>query len=253
MAANPSTKLPEAPVAKPAEGKAADDKVQRLRPGMPQIPGGVADGGSASSTRPAPKGSSGLDNQRLMQIGLIAAVALVTVVMILWNFRGKPSVAPVPAAAPETSEQPVPPPQSLPTLETPAAPNVAATVDELSKPWSARKFTFVKPFTQENVNAMVIKLPNGGLWAFSLQAPFGRCELEFVTDLAAIASQYKFNATHPMVVNPCDGTVYDPLKIGPLGVDTWARGEIVRGSGLRPPIAIDVKVKGNSIIADGIE
>lgn len=249
MAANPPTKLPEPP----AEGKSADEKMKRLRPDMPQIPGVGAGAGPASSPRPATRGAIGLDNQRLMQIGLIGAVALVTVAMILWNFRSKPSAAPVPAAAADTTDQPPPAPEALPALETPAAPNVAATVDELSKPWSARKFTFFNSLTQENIDAMVIKLPNGALWAFSLQAPFGRCELEFVTDLAAIASQYKFNATHPMVVNPCDGTVFDPLKIGPLGVNTWARGEIVRGSSLRPPIAIDVKVKGNSIIADGIE
>jgi hypothetical protein len=56
-----------------------------------------------------------------------------------------------------------------------------------------------------------------------------------------------------MVVSPCDGTVYDPLKVGPLGGDTWARGEIVRGNSLRPPISIDVKLRGKSIVADGIE
>jgi hypothetical protein len=56
-----------------------------------------------------------------------------------------------------------------------------------------------------------------------------------------------------MVVNPCDRTVYDPMKVGELGGNTFARGEIVRGSALRPPISIDVKVSGNSIVADRIE
>jgi hypothetical protein len=130
---------------------------------------------------------------------------------------------------------------------------LAATVDELSKPWAAKKFTFVKPLLQEKINAMVIRLPSGGLWAFALQGPYGRCELEFVTDLATLASKYRYNASHPMVVNPCDNTVYDPLKVGPLGGNTWARGEIVQGSSLRPPISIDVKVSGRSIVADSIE
>jgi hypothetical protein len=130
---------------------------------------------------------------------------------------------------------------------------VAATVEELSKPWAAKKFTFVKPVTQENIPAMVIRLPSGGLWAFSLQGPFGRCELEFVTDLATLATKYRYNASHPMVVNPCDSTVYDPMKIGALGGNTWVRGEIVQGNGLRPPISIDVKESGKSVIADSIE
>jgi hypothetical protein len=128
-----------------------------------------------------------------------------------------------------------------------------ATTDELSKPWASKKFVFVKPFTNEQVNAIVIRLPDEGLWAFSLQEPYGNCELEFVTDLAKLASQYGYRAAHPMVGNPCNGTVYDPLKVGPLGADTWARGEVVKGSGLRPPISIDVKVTGRSIIADRIE
>ena len=56
-----------------------------------------------------------------------------------------------------------------------------------------------------------------------------------------------------IVVSPCDGTVFDPLKVGPLGANTWARGEIVQGSALRPPLSIDVKVSGQTIIADSIE
>jgi hypothetical protein len=56
-----------------------------------------------------------------------------------------------------------------------------------------------------------------------------------------------------MVVSPCDRTVYDPLKVGSLGGNTWTRGEIVQGSGLRPPISIEVIVSGHSIIADNIE
>jgi hypothetical protein len=98
-----------------------------------------------------------------------------------------------------------------------------------------------------------MRLPSGELWAFSLKGPAGRCELEFVSDLATLESNYRFRAIHPMVVSPCDGTVYDPLKVAPLAGNTWARGEIVQGSGLRPPISIDVKASGRTILADRIE
>jgi hypothetical protein len=100
---------------------------------------------------------------------------------------------------------------------------------------------------------MAVRLPGGELWAFSLQGPFGRCDLEYVSDLEKLASQYRYNASHPMVVSPCDRAVYDPLKVGSLGGNTWARGEIVQGGGLRPPISIEVIVSGRSIIADNIE
>jgi hypothetical protein len=56
-----------------------------------------------------------------------------------------------------------------------------------------------------------------------------------------------------MVASPCTSTIYDPLKIGALGDNIWARGEIVQGGGLRPPISIEVLEKSGSIIADRME
>ncbi len=192
------------------------------------------------------------DTQRLPQIAGIAIAVVVSVAIgVLW-FRSRSRVTTNPSPDTQVVEQPAAP---LPKPITPIheGPSVAATVEELSKPWAARKFDFVKPITQENVHAMVIRLPDGGLWAFSLQGPFNRCELEYVTDLAALASQYQFNAVHPMVVSPCDKTVYDPMKIDDVGGNTWVRGQIVQGNSLRPPLSIEVTVRGPSIIAERIE
>jgi hypothetical protein len=246
---------PDAPAEKPvenkpventtAENKAAENKFDRFRPEMPQIPG---------VGQNARRGPTGLDSQRLLLIGGVVAAVVLIGAILLWRARSKPDARANPISNAESAEPLAP----VPALPNPAAPafdgtTVAATVEELSKPWAAKQFTFVKPFTRENIPAMVIRLPGGGLWAFSRQGPFGSCELEFVTDLGTLATQYKYKAGHPMVVSPCNGTVYDPLKIGALGGDTWARGEIVQGSSLRPPISIDVKVRGRSIVADGIE
>jgi hypothetical protein len=239
-----SAKTLDAPPDKPVEAK-----FDPFRPEMPQIPGVGPD------ARHARRGFSGIDSQLLMQIGGIAAAVVLIGGLIFWWFRGKPSGTGEPASTEtDVAEQSAP----TPLLPSPVAafhegPTVAATVDELSKPWAAKKFTYVSPVTQEHIHAMVIRLPGGGLWAFSLQAPAGRCELEFVTDLAMLASKYRYTAGHPMVVSPCDSTVYDPLKVGALGGNTWVRGEIVQGSSLRPPISIDVKVRGRSIIAENIE
>jgi len=254
MAANPPTKPPEAPAAGPSPEKPAEQKVEqkpeqkmdRFRPEMPQIPG------VTSGARPSRGGFASLSTEQIVQSAAVVAAVVFLTGLIILRARSKPPAAAPAAADAETTEQSAPPPAPEPVIETPEA-NLAATEDQLSKPWAAHKFIFVKPVTQDKIDAMVIRLPNGSLWAFSLQAPLGRCELEFVTDLAVLASKYNYNAGHPMVVNPCDGTVYDPLKIGPLGTNTWARGEIVQGSALRPPISIDVKVRGRSIVADGIE
>lgn len=258
MAANPPTRPPDAPAAGPtpekppeqkAEQKPVAQKTDRFRPEMPQIPG-VSSG--ARPSRDVLASLAGLSTEQIVQIAAVVAAVILLIALIVSRAKSKPPAAAPPAADAETTEQSAPPPAPEPVIETPEA-NLAATEDQLSKPWAAHKFIFVNPITQDKIDAMVMRLPNGGLWAFSLQAPFGRCELEFVADTAVLASKYSFNAGHPMVVNPCDGTVYDPLKVGPLGASTWARGEIVQGSALRPPISIDVKVRGRSIIADGIE
>jgi len=243
MTANLPTKTPDAPPAKSGE-----NKVDRFHPDMPTIPGVSRD------SRQAARGLSGMNRQRLLQIaGVVGAVVLISA-LIFWRVKGKPRGAANSAPDSDIAEQAAPSsPAPNPVVETQNGLTVAATLDEISKPWDAKKFTFVKPFSQENIDAMVIRLPDGGLWAFSLQDPSGRCKLDYITDLGTLASQYSFKASHPMVVNLCNNTVYDPLKLGPLGGDTWARGEIVQGISLRPPISIDVKVSGRSIVADGIE
>ena len=262
MAANPPTKSPAAPPAnpaetkpvenksmenKPAEEKQPGNKFDRFHPGMPSIPGVIK-----ASPKKA-RGSSSMDTQLLLQIGGIALGVVFIGVVIYWWAISRPRTAAKPSADSDAAEQVTPTPPPSPVAAVPDGPTVAASVDELSKPWDGKKFTYANSLTHEYIDAMVIRLPGGTLWGFSLQVPFARCELEYVTDLGKIASQYKYRASHPMVVSPCDNTVYDPLKVGNLGGDTLARGEIVQGGALRPPLSIDVKVSGTSVIADGIE
>lgn len=277
MSDDTATKTPAAPTANPAESKPAEtkpaqsspvvsksaetksvekkpadpkpeNKVDRFHPGMPAIPG-VSRVSSKSS-----RGGEGMDTQLLLQIGgMAAAVVLVGAIFYWWAMSRSRSAA-KPTADSDAAEQAVSAtPEPAPVAPVHEGPSVAASVDELSKPWDAKKFNFFNTITHQNVDAMVIRLPSGALWGFSLQVPFARCELEFETDPGKIAAQYKYRASHPMVVSPCDNTVYDPMKVGNLGGDTLARGEIVQGSALRPPLSIDVKVSGTSIIADSIE
>ena len=230
------------------------NKFDPFHPEMPKIPG-VSAGSLPAGRAPRERAfNSNFDSQRIVQIGGGVAAVLLLGGLIFWwaSSKGRgPAALPADAAV---VDQPVPSPP-VPNLRTPIhdGPTEAATAEELSKPWSAKKFTFVKPITQENIDAIVIRLPSGGLWAFALQGPADRCALEFVTDVGVLATKYGFNAAHPMVVSPCDRTIYDPLKVGALGGNTWVRGEIVQGSALRPPISIDVKQRGRTIIADGIE
>ena len=246
------------PEAAAADGQNSDQKPSSkfdpFHPEMPKIPGVSAVSRSTGQATREREFNSNFDPQRLMLIcGGIAAVLLLGGLSFWWasgRNRG-PAAQPADATA---VDQPAPS-LPVPNLRTPVhdGPTEAATAQELSKPWSAKKFTFVKPITMENIDAIVIRLPSGGLWAFALQGPADRCALEYVTDVDVLATKYGFNAAHPMVVSPCDRTIYDPLKVGALGGNTWVRGEIVQGSALRPPISIDVKQRGRTIIADSIE
>jgi hypothetical protein len=224
------------------------EKNDRFRAEMPHIPG-------VGNSRPGVSTSAANVNAtRLLQIGGLAAFVLLIGAVFLWRVKrasrgGAESPSPDAAAALSV------PPPTAPASEAPEAdgPAVAATAEELANPWSAKKFTFVKPLTHEKLDAMVIRLPGGRLWAFALLEAYGHCNLEFVTNIGQLAKQYGYRASHPMVASPCSSTVYDPLKVSALSGDVFVRGEIVQGGSLRPPISIDVLEKGAAIIADRIE
>ena len=151
-----------------------------------------------------------------------------------------------PLAAPPAAK-PAKPKQILPV-----GPGVIATTDELKQTWSAKRFLFPDSVTGQSDQAMVVRLPRGEYWGFSLQAPFGKCELEYVSNLEVLRRDYQFNADHPMVVNPCDHTIYDLLRYGSSSAGL-VRGDIVQGTGIRPPMAIEIRERGNSVVAVRME
>lgn len=136
-------------------------------------------------------------------------------------------------------------------------PSTIGTLYELAQPWSSKTFIFIDPKTQQGVPAMVIHLPRPpaepSFWAFALSNPLSHCQLQYVTDLSALSLRFAYPAAHPMVVSDCDGILYDPLKMATLPNGSWVRGEMVRGVGIRPPIAIQVEVRGRDVIAKRME
>jgi hypothetical protein len=90
-------------------------------------------------------------------------------------------------------------------------------------------------------------------WAFSLEAPFSQCQFAYIDDVAKLSSEYGFDASHPMVVNPCSHAIHDPLQHTELPGNILVRGAVVQGSDLRPPYGIELKVSGNQIRAVSME
>jgi hypothetical protein len=150
-------------------------------------------------------------------------------------------------------------------LSTSAKPNplgdfdVVGGVQELAEPWSAKTFTFHKPENKESVSSMMVRLPDsapdqpGSYWAFSLQPLFGHCQLEYITDVQKLSNDYRFEAKHPMVADPCSRAVFDPLQMADMPGGTWARGAIVKGAAFRPPLGIEIVIKSDQLIAAKME
>lgn len=225
---------------KPAEQK------QQYRAAMPQIPG-------VEANRAAEK--IPVSAKTLTAAG--AAIALVVLVVVYSVSRKHPSNSAIDATtAPPVAEAPV---IDLPPAPAPAsASGQIATKAELAAPWASKEFIYRRPFDEEKVPALVVHLPGGNAqqplyWAILLQAPYNHCELKYISDLSALAQQYGFQAAHPMVVDTCNGSIFDPLKMGTLGDGSWTRGELVKGGDLRPPLAVEIKVEGDRLIAGRAE
>jgi hypothetical protein len=218
---------------------------QRFKAEMPQIPG-VIPGGSRKPGGPS----------RMPLIVGLAGVVLVFLLGLRLISRPKPVETPVAAAPPQIE---VPAPAIDPTASLPHAtatePEIA-TIGEMNKPWASKNFFFVNHLTGENVPAILVRLSSGspgqadGYWAFEVNAPFGNCKLEYITDLDRLKSDYDFQgARHPMVGNPCSRSVFDPLKMTEIPGNFWVRGMIVQGSDVRPPLGVELKIQSKSILA----
>jgi hypothetical protein len=212
---------------------------QKISPEMPRIPG-------VPLTRPR----EGFQLKPLLTVILAALLCASGFALWLSRRNTRPATStPVETVVPNV-------PAANPRNADPE-PNTIGTLYELAAPWSSKKFLFVEQQTHQGIPAMIIHLPSPpaepSFWAFALTNPFSRCELQYVTDLTALSQQFAYPAAHPMIVSDCDGVLYDPLKMATLPDGSWVRGDIVRGGGIRPPINIQVEIRGRDLFAKRIE
>lgn len=226
----------------------------RFKAEMPTIPG-VA----AGKSRPVSRG--------ITPVQIAAGLLVLLVVILAVGFAIRPrrtqavaaaATAQIEVPAPKTSS-PGPEPAAA-DAQSPETEQVIATTLEMSKAWSSKDFLYRNPLSDWQIPAMLVRLPVGsvtqasGYWAFATNAAYGNCKLEYITDLKRLNDEFGYRrARHPMLVNPCNRAVIDPLKLSSLPGGAWVRGEIVQGTDMRPPLAIEVKVKGQKILANRME
>jgi hypothetical protein len=219
----------------------------RFKAEMPHIPGVTV-----QTVKP-----TGTGVPWLIMAGLVAVLIAVFVGGKILSKSRRTDAPPAPTAQIDIPA-PVPDVAASVPVATDQDP-VVATISEL-KLWGAKQFIFRNRLTGENVPALLVRLPTGasaqasGYWSFAMKPAYGNCQLDYIDDLQKLRTDYGYRqATHPMVGNPCSRSVYDPLKYASLPGDVLARGAIVQGSDLRPPLSIEIKVRGKNILAARME
>jgi hypothetical protein len=240
-------------------------KFDPFKPAQPRIPG-VGDAPAAPAPSPAPAKPAPRVQLPPKWIAIGAAGAVVLGITLAWLLL-RPSAPPVASHS-----------VSAPAVETPTSaagsaaagsaastaeiapiyPDEVAAIAEMATPWASRRFNFLKKVSAGPVPAMLLRLPGGSArsadsyWAFALHSRYGMCDLELVTDLERLRAEFGYRAQHPMVVEPCTGTVFDPLRRATVS-GAWVRGDVVQGASLRPPLMIEVQIKGDRILAVQME
>jgi hypothetical protein len=232
-------------------------KPDPFKPQQPSIPGVSPSAGTLgreAAETPQPSEPSQHTSPQPLAWIVAAVVAAVIIAGVLYKMRSSPEKTEQPVADASVVVPPIDRTVAKPAESLPTAPGPVATTEEMAKPWSAKRFMFRDPVTDQPVPAMVVRLPRGDYWGFSLRAPFGTCELEYVTDLEMLQTKYQFRAEHPMVIDPCNQTIYDLLRYGGgASNDSLVRGEMVQGPGIRPPIAIEIRTQGKQVVAVRME
>ena len=241
--------------------------VDPFKPQDPTIPGVT---GNAARIRPAPQPPAPLGQgyqQRAVAPSqnifanprVVIAIAVAAVLLLgfgfFWHSHSTSAEVTKPAGAITAAVSPpaaAPAAAAEPSKPVPIGPGPVASSAELAKPWSSKRFVFRAPQTADDVPALVVHLPGNVYWGISMREPFGSCEMRYLTDLGQLENEYHYTAAHPMVVDPCNHAVYDLEKYGP-GPNGVVRGAIVSGAGVRPPLAIEMKARGNQIVAVQIE
>jgi serine/threonine protein kinase len=249
---------PGTPLAAPSlRGSSPMSVRDPYKPSQPVIPG-VPAAAPEKKEVPPPSVAEPEVSSRAFAIppGLwIAAGALAVLIVGGWLwFRGSASTSQATPSSPDAALDAAAPENPKPHRPLPLAPGIVATTRELARPWASKAFLFRTDTSAEPVPALLVHLPNGQYWGISMIEPFGTCELEYVTDPRVLQSEYGFSANHPMVGDPCTRTVYDLSHYDSGAPDGGlVRGAIAHGTGVRPPMAIEIKVHGKEISAVRME
>jgi hypothetical protein len=221
------------------------NKTKSMNATTPKIPG--------VPERPAPKPENSRqvaeenppDGRRRSHLWIGGAAVLAIVIALVWWAHGASTPGNgLPAL--RSSRSAGQPSQAAQNAPIPVAPGPIANVADMKQDWSTKAFVY-KEANGDKTPALLVRLPKGEYWAISLREPFGNCQMEFAS-VEKLRGDYNLSAPYPMIGDPCTHTVFDLTQYGE-GPNGMVRGAVVTGAAVRPPLAIEVNVKGGKIIA----
>ncbi len=219
------TEPPTKPATTPQEEKSETQKFDRFRPAMPQIPG--------VSNVPAKQsqGMSGIDLGQLAKIGgIVAAVLVIGVAILLWIKRTPPKAvesSSPDAAATESTDSP----SLLTPVEPPRRTNCCGNHRRTLQALGRKKFTFVKPITQETVRAMVIRSRRWSLGIF-LTGSLRTVRIGLLPTQANLRPNMVTAPAIPWSSIHAIARCTIRLKLARSAGNVWVRGQVVEGDGL---------------------
>ncbi|MBB6098190.1 Rieske Fe-S protein [Deinobacterium chartae] len=126
-----------------------------------------------------------------------------------------------------------------------------ARAEDLSEVWASRDFSYT--VEGRSVPCVLLRLPEATATSLAVRgahfAAFSRvcthlgCSVLPVRDLEAVALTYNYRSDHPVLGCPCHFSVFDPLR----------QGESVFGKALYPLPRVRLEVRGEWIVATGLE
>lgn len=163
-----------------------------------------------------------------------------------------------------------------PPDEVASAPQVAALVTELSKPWDFKEFIYVRTSVEYSsmktqgakIPGFVVRLPESlpsvdpkdpKTWFVVVQriCPHLGCTFNFIPDRDQLAGGYNYvppDPFHPYFACPCHLSVYDPIRSQKIsgtvkGVSfDELPGKVVSGPAPRPPRTMSFDIVDGKIL-----
>ena len=145
-----------------------------------------------------------------------------------------------------------------------------AELSELTKPWDAKEFIYVRTSVEYSSNktqgakipGFVVRLPSDlpgvdpndpKTWYLVVQriCPHLGCTFNFIPSATDLAGGYNYKPpepVHPYFACPCHLSVYDPTRKQDNGMGVSLRGKVVSGPAPRPPRFMKFDIKDGQIV-----